>query len=96
MKMDDRWYMDWYWKEATEKEKQLLDKMYDLGPLFEDMLFERGTDTYDLIQCDTKDSGTGEWVEDEVPRPDAFEYFSYTFFHIRVEETEGCDGYYNH
>lgn len=43
MKMDDSWYMEWYWTQATPDEKRLIDKVGGFEHLFEDMLFQEGT-----------------------------------------------------
>ena len=96
MKMDDSWYMDWLWKEATNQEKKVRDKIYEYSPMFGDMLFESGTYSYDLLQCEYLDRETGEWVKSEFPKYEELEHFSYNFFRVKVEETENCNGYYNH
>ena len=49
MKMDDSWYMEWYWTQATPDEKRLIDKVGGFEHLFEDMLFQEGTSTYELL-----------------------------------------------
>lgn len=96
MRMDDSWYMDWVQDGGNAQEQALLYRMCDLGPLFEDMLFERGTTSYDLIKCQSATLGTEDWVDDEVSRPPELEYFTYFWFHPRVEELEdGLYGYFS-
>ena len=36
MKMDDSWFFDWYWKEATPEEKYLVNKNECFEDLFQD------------------------------------------------------------
>ena len=95
MVMDESWYMDWYFNKATDSEKKLVDKIGDFEPLFEDMLFEPGTSSYSLIQCQSKSVGTEEWIDDEAPRPEELTYFSPLFFHYKAESLTGLDGYFN-
>lgn len=95
MVMDETWYSDWYWNKATEDEKYLVDRVWDFEPFFEDMLFNPGTISYDLIKCQSKCMDSDDWIDDEVPRPDQLEYFSYSFFHFQVEELSDCNGYFN-
>ena len=95
MKMDSSWYMDWFLNKATPEEKLLVDKVGDFGELFEDMLFQKGTNTYELIQCKSKQEGSNEWIDDEVNLPDELAYFSYSFFHFKVEPLEDCGGRFN-
>ena len=96
MKMDSSWYKEWYWTQATPDEKQLIDKIGDFESLFEDMLFQPGTSTYELIQCKSKLQGSDEWIDDEIDLPDELAYFSYTFFHFKVEPLNGCAGAFSH
>ena len=96
MKMDDSWYMEWYWTQATPDEKRLIDKVGGFEHLFEDMLFQEGTSTYELLQCKSKPHGSDEWIDDAIDPPDELNYFSYTFFHFKVEPLEGCDGVFSH
>lgn len=95
MNMDERPFFDWYWSgAATEDEIMLVDKVGEFEELFADMLFEPGTDTYNLIQCESQDPETGEWIADEVSRPAELAYFSTTFLKYKVEELDGMLGYY--
>ena len=94
--MDDSWYMEWYCVQATPDEKWLIDKVGEFGYLFEDMIFQEGTSTYELLQCKSKPQGSDEWIDDVLELPDEIGYFSYTFFHFKVEPLKGCDGVFNH
>lgn len=96
MKMDESWYFDWYWTQATPDEKRLIDRVGEFESFFEDMLFQPGTSTYELIKCKSKMQGSDEWVDDEVDLPDELAYFSYTFFRFKVEPLEDCGGVFNH
>ena len=95
MNMDDSWFRDWYWTKASQDDKLLFDKVYDYESLFEDMLFRQGTSTYELIQCKSKPLDSDEWEDDVIDLPHELEYFSYTFFHFKVETLDDCDGVFN-
>lgn len=95
MKTDDSWYMEWAMTDDHAEEKKLLDRMEDLGELFEDMLFRPDTSPYELIKCQSKPSGCDEWIDDEVPLPPEIEYFTYLWFHPQVEELDNCGGYFD-
>ncbi len=69
--------------------------MQDLSKLFEDMLLMPGTSSYELIRCQSKPSGSDEWIEDEVSLPPEIEYFTYLWFHPQVEELDNCGGYFD-
>ena len=96
MKMDDSWYMEWYWTQATPDEKRLIDKIGDFEHLFEDMIFQEGTSTYELLQCKSKPQDSDEWIDDVADLPDQLDYFSYSFFHFKVKPLEGCDGVFSY
>ena len=96
MKMDDSWHMEWYLKRATSDEKRLINKIYEFEHFFEDMTFQEGTSTYELLQCKSKPKDSDEWIRDAVEPPDELRFFSYTFFHFKVEPLEGCAGMFNH
>lgn len=96
MNMDDSWFMEWRCKEATDEEIALFEKVADFQELFDDMLFQENTSTYKLIQCESQPQGSSEWISDVVSLPESLEYFSYTFFHFKIEKMPGYDGCYNH
>ena len=96
MTMDDSWYMEWYWNQASPDEKRLIDKVGEFEHLFKDMLFQGGTSTYELLQCKSKPQGIDEWINDAIDTPDELNYFSYTFFRFKVEPLESCDGVFSH
>jgi len=96
MDMNESWFMDWYYSHASADEKRLHDRMSEFDDYFLDMRFEKGTKAYDLIKCQSKPTGSDEWIDVEAMRPDVLEYFSTTFIKTKVEELEGCCGYYNH
>ncbi|WP_329886773.1 hypothetical protein [Pseudoramibacter faecis] len=96
MNMDESFFMDWYYTQASEAERKLFDKMDEFSDLFEDMLFEPGTASYELIKCQSKSADSDEWRDDEAPRPESLEYFSYTFFKTKIESLDGREGYYDH
>ncbi|MDE7177055.1 MAG: hypothetical protein K2O59_04505 [Lachnospiraceae bacterium] len=94
MIMDESKFMVWYHQEASAFERKLHDKLYEFEDYFRDMCFEQGTATYELIKCQSKYNDL--WIDDEAPRPNELEYFSYTFFKTSVEQLSNCEGYYNH
>lgn len=96
MKMDDSWYMEWYGTQATPDEKRLISKVFEFEHLFEDMTFQEGTSTYELLQCKSKPRGGDEWTDDAVEPPEELDCFSYTFFHFKVGPLDGCDGVFSH
>lgn len=59
------------------------------------MRFEPRTLSYGLIKCQNKPTGSGEWEDDEAPRPEELEYFSYETIKTRVTELFDCEGYYS-
>ena len=96
MIMDDEWFMEWYHTKASDEEKRVLNRVYDFADCFEDMLFEEGTSTYNLIKCESFDNKENQWVTDEVSLPPQLKYFSYSFFHYKVENlAENTGGYYS-
>lgn len=97
MNMNEIPFMEWYWSERpTAQERQLVDMVFKYEDLFADMLFSPGSETYELIKCKSKNAETGEWIDDEISRPDELAYFSETWFSYKVEELEDDYGYYDH
>lgn len=96
MIMDERPFFDWIRSDAPSAEERLLvEKVGVYQDLFDDMLFEPGTETYELVQSQSLNTKTGYWIEDEVPRPNILTCFSTSFLKYRVEELDGMLGYYN-
>ena len=95
METDDSWYMEWAMSDAHAEEKRLLYRIEDLGELFEDMLFKSETAPYELIKCQSKSLGSDEWIDDVVSLPPEIDYFTYLWFHPRVEELDDCGGYFD-
>ena len=94
MNMTEACPLGWY-ENASDEERMLTDMVYECGSMYEDMLFEVGTHSYNLIQCQAL-SPEGEWIDDEFGRPDELEYFSYSFFHFNVTPLEDeVLGYFN-
>lgn len=94
VEINDEKYLEWSLHEATEVDLMLLDRVSDFGELFEDMLFAPGSNTEELLRCQTKAQGSDEWVSEVMSLPDELEYFSYTYFRYKVEDMD-CDGCYN-
>ena len=95
MKMDGSQYMNWYRSKATPEEKRLVDKVRELGALFEDMLFAPDTSTYELIRCQSKLEDNDIWVDDEIDLPDQLACFSYTFFLFKIEKQKRSYGFFD-
>lgn len=94
MNMDDSRHCKWLWNEATEPEKQLVEKVYELEAFFGDMLFEKGSNTYDLIKCKSKGKHGEEWTDDVMGLPEELEYFSPSWFIFKVEDQQDGSGYF--
>lgn len=84
--------LEWYYN-LSDEDRKLFDKVCENGCYFEDMLFKKGTHSYDLIKCKTL-LPEGEWIDDEYGRPEELEYFDYSFFEFKVDHLEGCDAYF--
>lgn len=95
MLMDDSWWMEWYSGSISDDERKMVDLIYDLEKHFEDMLFEPGTPSGDLIKCQSKSNNEDGWYDDILDRPDELQYFSLTFFHYKVDADIDCEGYFN-
>lgn len=87
--MDDSWFRE----NAGTEEGKLLLHCLDFAEYFSDMLFEKGSSTYELVKCQTK-SSDGEWIDEMVPLPEIFQYFSYTYFKVRIESANNKYGGY--
>lgn len=96
MVIDEQAFFQWYWGNPDPKEKALYERVEEFGPLFEDMTFQPDTCSYAMIQCKSKPIDGGDWVDDVAPIPDELEFFSYNWFHYKVEELSDCGGYYRH
>lgn len=81
---------------ASSDDLQLQDRVYELEHYFGDMLFENGTETYNLIQVQAQMNGESDWVDTALDLPDAIEYFSLNWFTYHVKELEdGAAGVFN-
>lgn len=81
MNMSETPFFEWFWNDQPSEEKrQLVEKVQTYEDMFQDMIFESGTDSYELIQCKSKsiDGGDNDWVDDVAPRPDELMYFTTT------------------
>ena len=94
--MTDQEFMEWYWGDAPEQDKKLHNKMCEFEEYFEDMIYDPGFSSFNLIKCQSKLPGSDEWIDDEAPRPEALEYFSYNMVRTEVKDLENCEGYYDH
>lgn len=89
MEKDSNSFFEWY-LQATEEEKRLVGKVWEFGDFFDDMLFQKGSCTYDLLKIQTKDGDS--WKEDVYSLPDELEYFEYEWFRYNLTPPEGSDG----
>lgn len=95
--LDNGPFVDWWSSAApTREERLLVEKVFDCEEYFDDMRFEAGTVTHDLIRCQSLHSKTGEWIDDEVARPDELAYFDPSCLKYKVEKLDDALGYYNH
>lgn len=97
MLKDDSWFFDWYWRHATEEEKQLHDRYSEFCDTdFNDMVFGEGSITLDLIKCKSKSMDSDEWQDDYVSLPDELEYFNPNWFHTEIADLgEGACGQFD-
>ncbi len=86
-------FFEWYDNEASEQERSLVDKVGDLGEMFDDMLFRHGTSAYELTVVSAVKDGKTIRVGESLP--EELEDFDYTSYFYKVEELPDCDGYYN-
>lgn len=93
MEMDSNKFLEWK-DSASQEDLRLIERLYDLGDYFLDMLFEPGSTVDSLIRCQSMTDG-GEWKDDAVARPDILEYFCYNYFRTKVEPLKGCGGYFD-
>ena len=94
-KISTGWF-DWYNEEATNAERYLFNRIEELGDLFGDMLFEKGSASYSLISCSSQREENGSWEEDEMGLPDLITNFTYEDYRTNVSGIVGSDGYYDH
>lgn len=89
--MDDTPFKRWA-ETASEENKDLFNRVCELSDLFADMIFSQDTPTYEFIRCQSKLSGSDEWVDAEVQLPEPLKYFSYTFFTYHMADLNGYGG----
>ena len=89
--MKDRAF-DWYLT-ASPDEMRLQDKIDSFSDMFSDMIFQKGSSTFDYVRCQSKVNG--EWIDVTVPLPDQIEYFSYGYFTCHVEDLGDSAGRFN-
>ena len=86
---------DWRWR-ASPADYRLFEKVCEFSDMFEDMIFGKGSVTFDFIKCHRKIAGTNEWVDDTTSLPDGIEYFSYDSFTYHVKDLDdGCTGQFD-
>lgn len=89
--MDSTPFKKWL-ETASPESRDLLDRVYELSDFFGDMVFLCGTPTYEFIKCQSKSSGSDEWVDDEIQLPESIKYFSYTYFTYHMADLNGYGG----
>lgn len=85
MKMDESWFMEWYSTQAAPEERRLVDKVFRFETRFKDLIFKKGTSTYKLLQCQSKLQNSNKWIDGVTELPHQLTYFSYMWFHFKVE-----------
>lgn len=86
---------EWYNSKATPEQRKLSDRIHDLSVYFEDMRFEQGTPTYELMKCKAYDEEADVWEDYYLDPPDEVAFFNYAWFAYTVEPQDDCDGYFN-
>ncbi len=94
MAVDEGTFFEWYNNEATPEDKALLNRVDELGTLFDDMCFKPGTSSYELTKYEIKNND-GTWTEMSDDLPDSLENFDYCTFIYKAAEPEDCDGYFS-
>ena len=89
--MDERPFIKWA-ETASPESRILYETVLKFSDLFEDMTFSYGTPTYEFIKCQSKSSGSDEWVDDAVQLPDSIKCFSYTYFTYHMADLNGYGG----
>ena len=62
MSRSEQEFMNWYWNEASEQEKELVEKVEGFGRHFWDMLFKPGTCSYELTKVNNRLRGLNLWL----------------------------------
>ena len=93
MIMEDSKYLEWL-ESASQEDKNLLERIYELEDHFSDMLFEEDSCVGELLKCQVKMDGS-RWEDDRVMLPDELKYFSLNYFKIKVDDLTGCGGYFD-
>lgn len=84
-----------YYSNATDKERELLNKFEGFQPLFGDMLFKSGFSTHDFISIQYQDNNSDEWYDSELDLPESLQYLDVGCkILIRDLEDDTC-GQYN-
>ena len=91
--MSDEEFLDWYQNQATTRDKELHDRLYDFGDLFDDMLFEGGC-IQELIKCEIAVK-KHEWIEQRIESPDELEYFSYNAYKTEIIDDTNNIAFFN-
>lgn len=85
-----------YYNNATDKERELLNKFEDFQTFFDDMLFKNEFSTHDFISIQYKDNDSDEWYDDELDLPDDLQYLGDDYkILIRDLGDDSC-GQYNY
>lgn len=86
-------FENWYYNEASEEDKGLMDRVENFGDLFDDMLFKNGTCSYKLTKVRMFHNGESSEVGDELP--EELDLFSYEQFRYKVEKLSDKDGFFS-
>lgn len=83
---------------ASPDELHLLDKVYSFSDLFNDMIFAKGSSTYDFVKCQVKDTDSDEnaWIDDDsLLLPEEIEYLNYGSFTYHVKDLGKANGQFS-
>ena len=69
---------------ASEDDKKLFDKVCDFASFFNDLIFEKGTETYS--HAISRSKCYGKWTDDTQYIPDELLHFSYSWFTYHVKD----------
>lgn len=86
---------DWYWTKATPEQRKLSDRISELSEFFEDMRFEAGTSTHNLMGCQAYDEDAEGWEDYYLDPPEEIALFDFAWFALTVKPMDDCRGYFD-
>ena len=85
----------WYHQEATPDQRKLSDRIGELSGYFDDMRFQPGTHTHEMMKCKAYDEDAEEWEDYYLDPHDEIDYLDYAWFALTVKPLDDCGGYFD-